>query len=752
MKWIENHEISGSIHKSKILGDFFPFVQALAKVHHQMCMELFQFVTRVSVLLPEIEAARPGCSSGREALCRLNIEIDKANKLRQHCSESSKLYLALTGDSILSRCEKSRNLLEQSLFQVQNMVPVLLAAEISQLIAELRGAIFSLDPSEEEAGKVIKELLHCYASSTDSAEEHAFEAIQVAMCKLHITTLKSLLMEKRSIKKLLGRVGEGETKRRILLLFLKLLNKLEKSIVTEQTENDSLQQEDSRLRYRLDDAEVDVLRSSLPPDEFKCPLSLRLMYDPVVIASGQTYERFWIQKWFAEGNDTCPTTRRKLANLSLIPNHTMKDLISRWGVTHGVTVTNPYMEAAGAHLLESRSNSIASLSSSINNLPLPIDFSNSSLGSSDAGPVSYAKTLNNFDAILEETSDSIHKVQSGIGIQDMDLNPLTRLSSLSWGSQCILVGKISNLFKHNDQSCSWMSSEDFVPAMIRFLKDAHDLNDLNAQILGCLSLSMVLQKCRNSLPYLNDDTFALLVSFIGTEVSKEALSVLKVLSSHQYCQQKIAASGALTPILDMLDDENRELQQRAIKILRNLSVNSRIVSLITPKEIIPKLIPFLEDTALARDTLIILKNLCITEDAASSMAETDGCIPSIVKLLNSESLEDQEHAVALLLSLCSQCVQYCQLVIDTNERVFSDLDTICSNGNSKGKALAFKLLSLFSNDGESSGADVDILNGSTIDYMQQKSSSKAPGLLRKLFSKQGSAAKSKNRCSKTLLC
>ncbi|KAM3306249.1 hypothetical protein P3S67_013119 [Capsicum chacoense] len=125
------------------------------------------------------------------------------------------------------------------------------------------------------------------------------------------------------------------------------------------------------------------------------------------------------------------------------------------------------------------------------------------------------------------------------------------------------------------------------------------------------------------------------------------------------------------------------------------------------------------------------------------MAETDGCIPSIVKLLNSESLEDQEHAVALLLSLCSQCVQYCQLVIDTNERVFSDLDTICSNGNSKGKALAFELLSLFSNDGESSGADVDISNGSTIDYTQQKSSSKAPGLLRKLFSKQGSAAKSK---------
>lgn len=216
------------------------------KVHHLMCMELIQFVTRVSVLLPEIEAARPGGSSAREALCRLNIEIDKAKALLQHCSKCSKLYLAFTGDSILSRCKKSRNLLVQSLSKVQNMVPVLLAAEISQLIAELRGAIFSLDPSAEEAGRVVRELLHRYVSTTDSAEEHAFEAIQVAMWKLHITSLNALSIEKRSIKILLASVGECETtKRRILSIFLKLLHKHGESIVTEQTEDDSLQQEDS---------------------------------------------------------------------------------------------------------------------------------------------------------------------------------------------------------------------------------------------------------------------------------------------------------------------------------------------------------------------------------------------------------------------------------------------------------------------------------------------------------------------------
>ena len=32
------------------------------------------------------------------------------------------------------------------------------------------------------------------------------------------------------------------------------------------------------------------------------------MSDPVIICSGQTYERVCIEKWFSEGNDTCPKT------------------------------------------------------------------------------------------------------------------------------------------------------------------------------------------------------------------------------------------------------------------------------------------------------------------------------------------------------------------------------------------------------------------------------------------------------------
>ncbi|PRQ19903.1 putative aminoacyltransferase, E1 ubiquitin-activating enzyme [Rosa chinensis] len=50
------------------------------------------------------------------------------------------------------------------------------------------------------------------------------------------------------------------------------------------------------------------------------------MCDPVIIASGQTYERICIEKWFSDGHSTCPTTQQKLSRLSLTPNYCLLDL------------------------------------------------------------------------------------------------------------------------------------------------------------------------------------------------------------------------------------------------------------------------------------------------------------------------------------------------------------------------------------------------------------------------------------------
>lgn len=63
------------------------------QVHRFICAELIKLVHQISLILPKIEAARPGCSSGVQALCHLSCVNDKAKSCLLSCCDSSKLYL-----------------------------------------------------------------------------------------------------------------------------------------------------------------------------------------------------------------------------------------------------------------------------------------------------------------------------------------------------------------------------------------------------------------------------------------------------------------------------------------------------------------------------------------------------------------------------------------------------------------------------------------------------------------------------------
>lgn len=78
----------------------------------------------------------------------------------------------------------------------------------------------------------------------------------------------------------------------------------------------------------------------IPPD-FCCPLSLELMTDPVIVASGQTYERAFIKNWIDLGLTVCPKTRQTLAHTNLIPNYTVKALIANWCESNNVKLPDP---------------------------------------------------------------------------------------------------------------------------------------------------------------------------------------------------------------------------------------------------------------------------------------------------------------------------------------------------------------------------------------------------------------------------
>ncbi|PSS36043.1 U-box domain-containing protein [Actinidia chinensis var. chinensis] len=77
------------------------------------------------------------------------------------------------------------------------------------------------------------------------------------------------------------------------------------------------------------------------PADFCCPLSLELMTDPVIVASGQTYERAFIRKWIDLGLIVCPKTRQTLAHTTLIPNYYVKAVIASWCESNNVKLPDP---------------------------------------------------------------------------------------------------------------------------------------------------------------------------------------------------------------------------------------------------------------------------------------------------------------------------------------------------------------------------------------------------------------------------
>lgn len=198
--------------------------------------------------------------------------------------------------------------------------------------------------------------------------------------------------------------------------------------------------------------------------------------------------------------------------------------------------------------------------------------------------------------------------------------------------------------------------------------------------------------CRSEIPSLQETAFDLLASFIDSELSEEALTILRKLSGNWCYKPKIVASGALSSIIKIIDSQDEENLIHAVKILSDLSSDGGIESFILRSGCILKLVQLLGKNILVGNCIKILRNLCRTEASRVAIAETNGSIASISELLDTGSRDEQEHASAILLSLCSCSPDYCHLVM--NEGVIPALVSVSINGNTAATENAKKLLHL----------------------------------------------------------
>uniref|UniRef100_A0A6N2LDM8 RING-type E3 ubiquitin transferase n=1 Tax=Salix viminalis TaxID=40686 RepID=A0A6N2LDM8_SALVM len=702
-----------------------------------MCLELKSFVDRISQIYPAIESARPRCTSGVLNLCSLGFNMDKSKLIIQHCATSSKLYLAITAKKILLQCEKILKALDLCLGQIQNLVPTMLAAKISGIIEDIRNAKFHLESSEDEAGKAVLALIRRrIPASSDCFENSELEALRLASSSLKITSWKAISEERSCIKRLLVKVHQTDPKKeRILKYLLNLLRKYGELIHQDQTINNLPVHKEQKCQPTYPETfigwhETQTQADGTPktPHEFECPISTRIMYDPVIIASGKTYERVWIEKWFSEGNETCPSTDIRLENLSLTPNAGLKALISKWCSQHEIIVYDPRQLSKFApvsSLKSTPSKSVASFGSSMNDLHY-LQLSNVSLQSSDAICGSHFTGddgVIRLSARLPPMKEEICTRHSCTNCSSIGLASISNLASLPWKSQCKAVQDIKEGLDINKQACDCMFSDISMNSLIGFLKVARDSSDVIAQKDSADVILAILSEDRVEMPDLHEDSIYVLASFLDSKISRKALAIMELLSRHQFYKSAAMGPGVLPSILKILGSQNTgSHHELAMKILCNVSCSGDIAYHIVYLDFIPNLVPFLRDPDLSGYCLTALEKLCRIEEGRIAIVETDPCITSMAQLLETGSQLEQETTMEVLC-LCYEELDGCQLV--RGGGIIQSLLSISACGTSRGKSIAKELLQLLGHapEGVNSEFTTDVSSSSSDRKKGRKSSS-----------------------------
>ena len=97
-----------------------------------------------------------------------------------------------------------------------------------------------------------------------------------------------------------------------------------------QTNQDQLTNIDDVIN-KLSDKNADVVTSIVDaaPDHYRCPLSLELYRDPVILSDGFTYERRFATEWLSQHN-TSPMNRSEVSPNIVIPNRALSESITAY--------------------------------------------------------------------------------------------------------------------------------------------------------------------------------------------------------------------------------------------------------------------------------------------------------------------------------------------------------------------------------------------------------------------------------------
>ncbi|XP_058111068.1 U-box domain-containing protein 1-like [Magnolia sinica] len=651
-------------------------VEALIHISHEVtCMDRLPYIHArntastirriklLSSLFEDIrEAKSPLPPSSILCLTELFSTIRRTKALIQECAARSALWNLMQAElvsrqfyALAVEMGRALDILPLSLIEVTGDV----REQVELLHKQARRAQLFLDPNDRRRREELFQVMAHSNSKDLGIDCKKVEEIMIGLGLRRVSDYKEeILRLEAEIQKQAGTGG---------LIVISNINNLislvtySKSMIFGEDGNGAIEEDAGKHsmahQRKLDRSLSSYLLALSVPDEFRCPISLDLMRDPVIVATGHTYDRSSIAQWINSGHHTCPKSGQKLIHTALIPNFALKSLIHQW--CHD------------------------------NHVPLGDDeFPSTSSETESSGRKSSAA----------RAVDHISAMKSAVEAIKMTADFLVgKLATGSPEIQRQAAFELRLLAKSGMDNRRIIAEAGAIPFLVTLLS-THDPRTQENAVTALLNLS-ILDK--NKVLIMEAGAIDGIVDVLqmgkSMEARENAAAAIFSLSMVDECKVMIGAHPkAILALVGLLKEGTTTGKRDAATAIFNLAVyNANKVSVVDAGAV-PLLINLLMDdkAGITDDALALLMLLSACGEGLKEIRENRVVGSILVDLMRFGSPKGKENSVAVLLGMCRNGGEEMARRLLINPRSIPSLQSLASDGSPKARRKADSLLRL----------------------------------------------------------
>ncbi|KAG8379038.1 hypothetical protein BUALT_Bualt07G0046600 [Buddleja alternifolia] len=481
-----------------------------------------------------------------------------------------------------------------------------------------------------------------------------------------------------------------------------------------------------------------------PPQEFICPISNALMFDPTVVSSGQTFERVCIQvcrdlgftptlsdgstpdfstvitnlalktsilNWCSKTGSDRPkppvysdieSTVRSLMAASSVNEESAKIRVSERELLKKVSETPPFLYTRAATDLNPRNLYCSSSSEEsviANTTPLLPFATRPSCFSYTSSPSTSSEFISG-EVLLSSNNDS----SNCSGEDESFIDKMTSLDVYEQEQSVILLRKTT---RTNEDARTALCSERLLLALRPLLKSRYAGVQTNATA-AVVNLSL---ENGNKVKIVRAGVVPLLIEILknGFEESREhAAGAIFSLSLEDGNKTAIGVLGALPPLLHELRSGTRRSRHDSALALYHLTmVQSNRVKMMRLGAV-SALLALLKDAQVAARVVLVVCNLATCDEGRAALMDANAVECLVGSLRNGTELNSEstrENCVAALYSLSHGSLRFKGLARDAG--AVAVLQEVAETGSERAREKAKRVLMVLREAEEAEEDEVD---------------------------------------------